>query len=204
VKDFSAANLEASLFASALAMCRAAARPPAAKAMKRPSTRMGRRRSLQWLRALKTGYLWLREAIASTISRRELCHQLAGKRFSSLMAQCEQQHHLDILARAPHRRDRSGLVRCMSNQQCDGRPHWRGDETGRTPAHLSAITRRQSAFCAPLPEGPVDLILISVSQQIPPVAVASPRRSSNAWVDYAPGATSALILFRCAYEAFHP
>jgi LL-diaminopimelate aminotransferase len=145
------------------------------------------------------GYLWLREAIARHDFQARGCEVSAEEIFISDGSKCDSSNILDILGEGNRIAvtDPVYPVYVDSNVMAGrtGDANASGQYGGLTYLPLTAA----NGFCAPLPEGKVDLIYLCFPNN-PTGAVAS-REQLQRWVDYA-RANDALLLFDAAYEAF--
>ncbi|APD49460.1 LL-diaminopimelate aminotransferase [Synechococcus sp. CS-602] len=198
VKDFSAANPEASLIRLGIGDVTEPLPAACREAMKQAVDAMGRRESFHGY-GPEQGYLWLREAIASNDFQARGCAISAEEIFVSDGSKCDSSNILDILGEGIRIAVTDPVYPVYVDSNVMAGRTGEADETGRYAGLTYLPITAANGFCAPLPEGPVDLIYLCFPNN-PTGAVAS-REQLQRWVDYAL-ANQALILFDAAYEAF--
>ncbi|NQV11331.1 MAG: LL-diaminopimelate aminotransferase [Cyanobacteria bacterium] len=198
VKDFSAANPEASLIRLGIGDVTEPLPAACREAMKQAVDAMGSREGFHGY-GPEQGYLWLREAIASHDFQARGCAISAEEIFVSDGSKCDSSNILDILGEGIRIAVTDPVYPVYVDSNVMAGRTGEADESGRYDGLTYLPITAANGFCAPLPDCPVDLIYLCFPNN-PTGAVAS-REQLQRWVDYAL-ANQALILFDAAYEAF--
>jgi len=198
VKDFSAANPEASLIRLGIGDVTEPLPAACREAMKQAVDAMGSREGFHGYGS-EQGYLWLREAIASHDFQARGCAISAEEIFVSDGSKCDSSNILDILGEGIRIAVTDPVYPVYVDSNVMAGRTGEADESGRYDGLTYLPITAANGFCAPLPDCPVDLIYLCFPNN-PTGAVAS-REQLQRWVDYAL-ANQALILFDAAYEAF--